>query len=159
MKLHAWPYVIWMLALWTIILKRFLMLRIVSIIPWYWSVWVVMAGISALINYSHLIPNLYGARLWEKVSWLPTVVVVNGRFYLFFFVLGPIIVHAILGERKFKNYLRTVEVVVCFPRSIYRQPELPDKERVPNQSQHSQHSVIGLEEEQEQEPTVNKCTW
>merc|ERR1712062_339843 len=82
----------------SIALKRFLYLWKIDILPWYGITWIFVSGIMTVIHFSHFLANLYGARLWEKVS--PTVflmIFMNGRIWIFSVLILPIIIYGAIG--------------------------------------------------------------
>ena len=96
--MHTWPYLALLYAMWFVVLKRFLYRRKVSTMPWYGIVFVILCAISTIIKLVLNSANLYGARLWETYPWTMNVVQINDPTYLGLMVIGPILIHGIIGD-------------------------------------------------------------
>ena len=94
--MHSIPYYVLICALWLMVLKRFLYLRKVRIVPWYGVFYVILLCISSLIMMGLGIPNLFGARLWESHPWTATLAVYNP--YTTLCTFGPLIIYAVIGQ-------------------------------------------------------------
>jgi len=94
--MHTWPFIMLMFTMWLLVLKRFLYLRKVNIVPWYGSLYVFALAISTAIMLGNAIPNLYGARLWETQPWTNYLAKYNQWTLLS--VGGPLVIYAVIGK-------------------------------------------------------------
>ena len=96
--LHTWPYLMLIFGLFSMMLKRFLYLRRVSLVPRYGVVWVILSSISAFISVCIVAANLHHAQLWEEYPWTDPLITINNRLFTVFMIIGPMVIYGVIGE-------------------------------------------------------------
>ena len=96
---HSWTYIIFVVSFWLIMLKQFLYLRRIQVVPQYGVIYILLCSVSAGITIFLYLSNLYGAKLWESSPWTTTLQKINDALYALLMVVGPMIVYAVIGKR------------------------------------------------------------
>jgi len=95
--MHVWPYFIFLISLWTIVLKRYLYLhRVRHCVPAYGYAHVVFCFVNMAIFLSINIANLHGARLWESHPWTNSVSRFNNPLMGVLNLVVPIVVYSVM---------------------------------------------------------------
>jgi len=95
--MHTWPFTMLLITLWLMVLKRFLYLMKIRVLPWYGFLYVFLLAISTAIMLSLQIPNLYGAKLWETHPWTNYLAKYNPWELLS--IGGPLVIYAVIGKK------------------------------------------------------------
>ena len=97
--MHTWPYIIFVLSFWLMVLKRFLYLRKVRVVSNYGVIHVMLCLATTIIAVAFHLPNLFGAKLWESYPWTMTVQKINDVLYALLMVVAPVVIYALIGKR------------------------------------------------------------
>jgi len=95
--MHTYPFIMLEYTFFFLVLKRFLYLRQVELVGWYWVLYVVVFAISTLIMMVLGISNLHGARLFETHPWTGPLASYNPWTWLA--VFAPLISHVFLVDK------------------------------------------------------------
>ena len=100
---HTLPYILLIFALWTLALKRYLYFRKSNNIIWQsrtnrigGAIYLITLLLSAIYKtFIGIIPNLFGAKLWQRDGWewYPIVSLINERLYTFCVIACPLIIY------------------------------------------------------------------
>ena len=105
---HTYSFIIFVSALWRMVLKRFLYLRSVGAQPQFGVLHVLLCCVSTVIMMCLYLPNLHGAKLWESYPWTKTVQKVNDVFFAVLMLAVPMAIYGFIPQ----DFLDTVVVTV-----------------------------------------------
>ena len=98
-QMHAWPFIIFVLSLWLMVLKHFLYLHKIKSVPNYGVIHVTLCFLVTLINVSLKLLNLFGLKLWESNPWTMTVSKINDALYAVLMVVAPMVIYGFIGNK------------------------------------------------------------